>query len=104
MNMHQKTLLMHVGAANFDASFSIPPLFFKKSMQLYKWVPSMNYDMHFDINTVRLVRIAIEHEIARLDAARQSVGQESDNAIDLGNDAECLQIALDRLAAMLSAG
>ncbi len=64
----------------------------------------MKYDFHFDIKTARLVRLAIKHEIERLDFRMKSVDQESDEFIDLSNDSECLQVIFDEFDSLLKKG
>jgi hypothetical protein len=64
----------------------------------------MSYDFQFDVKTARLVRLAIKHEIERLDFRRESVDQESDESIDLSNDAECLQVVFDEIDSVLKKG
>jgi hypothetical protein len=64
----------------------------------------MSFDFHFDVKSARLVRLAIKHEIERLDFRRESVDEESDEFIDLTNDAECLQVILDELDSLLKNG
>jgi hypothetical protein len=64
----------------------------------------MNYELQFDVKTARLVRLAIKHEIERLDFRRESVDEDSDECIDLANDAECLQIVYEKIDSLLKAG
>jgi len=61
----------------------------------------MTYDFQFDVKSARLVRLAIKHEIERLDFRRESVDEESDEYLDLVNDAECLQVLLDEMDSTL---
>jgi hypothetical protein len=61
----------------------------------------MTHNLQFDVKTARLVRIAIKHEIERLDFRRESVNPESDEFVDLANDAECLQVILDEIDSLL---
>jgi hypothetical protein len=64
----------------------------------------MNYELQFDVKTARLVRLAIKHEIERLDFRRESVDEDSDEFIDLANDAECLQIVYEKIDGLLKPG
>jgi len=61
----------------------------------------MNYELQFDVTTARLVRLALKHEIERLDFRREAVDENSDEFIDLANDAEFLQIAYDKIDRLL---
>ena len=61
----------------------------------------MSYELQLDVKTARLVRLALKHEIERLDFRRESVDHDSDEYVDLANDAECLQIVFDKIDAKL---